>query len=168
MSEYSSIRDVLYGRAWIEEVESTLKESDPASSVPETSRVLEVIIETGLKPYLTMTVAGFANGNARLIYNDNGGVFGDLFEFPEIAESAKELVKAGQAVREQLPIETEIGPLPPVDHVRFVIITATERRADTVPGPQVVAQDHLLFQLFVCCNQLWTRLSDLQDRSKQK
>lgn len=163
MSAFDNLRSLLYSDQWLDEVKSTLHPGDPALSIPESERVLAVITEiTWGADKGSEALAGFANGNARLLYSLGGGILGDLFQFSNIAASAKALVSIGQNAFASLPVEQDLPSLPPIDHVRVAVLTATERKAITVPGPEIIRPEHPLFRLFQSRNELWTQLFELQ------
>ncbi len=79
-----ALRDLLYSKERLKEVVSMLDQPATAASI------LGVVMEIGLPEGAAM-VAGYANGDARLLWSMGGGLLGDLYQHKEIAEAAKSL-----------------------------------------------------------------------------
>jgi hypothetical protein len=138
-----------------------LEADDPTSRTPDSSRVLGVVVEIGLQEGAFL-IAGYANGDARLLYSNGGGLLGDLYEYPNIAEAARSVVDVAQPLLDTLPVESELPPLPAADMVRVAILTINTRHATQVPGPAIVHPQHPLNKLFSTSNDLATELFALQ------
>ena len=155
------MRDLLYSQVRLEEIRSLLEPDVPASSIADSIRVLGVVTEIGLQDGVFM-IAGYANGDARLIYSNGGGLLGDLYQYPNIAQAARRAVSTAQSLLDALPIELDLPPLPTADVVRIAILTMNERHAIQVPGPAIIMRMHPLNALFSATNDLATELFNLQ------
>jgi hypothetical protein len=132
----------------------------------EPDRVLGVVTEIGYK-LGTVIIAGFANGDARLLWTTGGGLIGDLSRFPNIAGAAQELVKVGQEYVLQFPISPD-RPLPAPDRVRFSLLTTGGVHAMEESEFDVQMPGHPYFDLFVATNALITELRLLEEGMQKK
>lgn len=169
MDNTNGLRDLLYSQARLEETQSLLQPTDPAYLIPEANRVLGVVAEIGYPHQVAIIIAGFANGDARVLSSKGGGLLGDLSQHPDIASAAKALVATALVATAQplyttLPIETDLPPLSPPDLVRFALLTKHERRVAQAPGPEIIQPGHPLHVIFTAMNNLVTQLQDLMDR----
>jgi hypothetical protein len=155
------MRDLLYIKERLEEVAGML----PQPVAPAT--VLGVVVEIGL-PNDTILIAGYANGDARLLWDSGGGMVGDLYNISNIAEAAKALCDAAQYLPQHLAVETTLPPLPAQDIVRIAVLTMDQRFATQAPGPQIVHPDHPLHATFTAANNLFEQLQALQEKTKEK
>src|SRR5205823_5157528 len=155
----------------LEEVAGMLGPAADAS-VPEDKRVLGVVVEIGLQPSEVMMaadagavrsgtgpgmtflmpeavmIAGYANGDARLLRTSGGGLLGDLYTFSNVAEAAKALCAVAQPLIEKLSPWSDVPPLPAVDMVQVTVLTIKQRYASQAPGPEVIKPGHLLYAVY--------------------
>lgn len=154
-----SLRDLLYSKERLDEVAGMLGHS------PAAGEVLGVVVEIGL-PGDTVMIAGYANGDARFVYNSGGGVLGDLFQFADIAEAAKALCATAQPLLQQLTPQTAVPPMPALDVVRVSALAMGQIYSGEAPGPQIVTPGHPLNEVFTAANNLFDRLNQLQNNAK--
>jgi hypothetical protein len=182
------LRDLLYAKERLEEVAGMLgPEAD--ASVPEDKRVLGVVVEIGLQPSEVMMaadaeavasgtgpgmtflmpeavmIAGYANGDARLLRTSGGGLLGDLYQFPNIAEAAKALCAAAQPLVEKLSPRSGLPPLPAVDMVQFTVLTIGQLYSSQAPGPEVIKPGHVLHEVDTAALHLFEQLRALQEQA---
>jgi hypothetical protein len=131
----------------------------------EPDRVLGVVTEMGYSRGIVI-IAGFANGDARLLWTTGGGLIGDLSRFPNIARAAQELVRVGQEYVHSFPMSTERS-LPAPDRVRFSLLTPGGVHATEESEFNVQMPGHPLFDLFVATNALITELRLLEEGMKK-
>jgi len=182
------LRDLLYAKERLEEVAGMLGPAADAS-VPDDNRVLGVVVEIGLQPSEVMMaadaeavasgtgpgmtflmpeavmIAGYANGDARLLRTSGGGLLGDLYTFSNIAEAAKALCAAAQPLIEKLSPQSELPPLPAVDMVQFTVLTVGQRYSSQAPGPEVIKPGHILHEVYAAASHLFDQLRALQDQA---
>jgi len=182
------LRDLLYAKERLEEVAGMLGPTADAS-VAEDKRVLGVVVEIGLQPSEVMMaadaqavasgtgpgmtfmmpeavmIAGYANGDARLLRSSGGGLLGDLYTFPNIAEAAKALCAAAQPLIEKLSPQSELPSLPAVDIVQVTVLTMKQRYSSEAPGPEVIKPGHMLHAVYAAASNLFDQLRALQEQA---
>ena len=158
------LRDLLYSEERLDEAMEvhrpqykTLKELDP-------NTVLGVVVDIGLQGG-TATVAGFANGDARLFWNTGGGIIGDMRDYPAIAQAAKVLVETAQPIVTSLPVETT-HPLALPQRIRFALLTPGGTHVADEAQDEVQKPSHRLYPLFLAMNDLLTQLRLLDETTK--
>lgn len=156
-----SMRALLYARERLEEVTGMLDQP------PMPDDVLGVVAEIGIEQGAVM-VAGYANGDARLLFTMGGGLLGDLYQFPNIAEAAKTLCAIAQSLVGQMPVEKNLPPLPTVDNVRMAVLTTAHQYASEAPGPEIIQPAHPLQKAFAAATRLFEELQALQDSANSK
>jgi hypothetical protein len=154
----TGLRKLLYQQQWLDEVESGLGLDQPAAP----DRVLGVVTEIGLESNAVI-VAGFANGDARLLWTSGGGLIGMLSAYPAINKAARELVAVAQPLVSGIPVEDEVPPVPAEAMVRFALLTRGGCHAIEVPGPEVIQPYHPLYTLYTGMNNLLTELRLVQE-----
>lgn len=134
-----------------------LRELGYVPSVQEARTVLGVVVEMG-KDEGAFIVAGYADGDARMLWTTGGGLLGPMQDHPEVAGEAKSLTKKAEPATTFLPIKVE-RPLPTVGRVRFAILTpagmhvADEKEID-VSGNQ----NHRMYPVYLSTHKLLTQL----------
>jgi hypothetical protein len=119
---------------------------------------------TFLMPEAVM-IAGYANGDARLLRTSGGGLLGDLYQFPNIAEAAKTLCATVQPLLEKLSPQSELPPLPVVDMVHVTVLTMKQRYSSQAPGPEVIKPGHVLHAVYGAASNLFDQLRALQEQA---
>jgi hypothetical protein len=160
------LRDLLYSEHRLDEALdayrpgiSSLHEADPGL-------VLGVVAEIGMERGAVI-VAGFANGDARLLYTTGGGIIGDLTAFPKIAAAAKAFVGAAQPLATTLPLETA-HPLPAPGRVRFALLTPGGTRVADVSEAEMDRPTAELRPVIAALNDLITELRTLDESSGKR
>jgi hypothetical protein len=161
MSAPHSLRDLLYSSEWLKEVETA-----PGPGKVSQDQLYGVVVEVGLDEG-AVTIAGFANGDARLLYSTGGGLIGSLSIYPEVARAAATLCKVGQQMLEAFPEESQVPPLPQAGIARFALLTPGGRRATEVPIGDVTQPGHPVYTLFTAATNLLTKLNDVQNELDQ-
>ena len=154
----TGLRKLLYQQQWLDEVQAGLGPNEP----PVPDRVLGVVAEIGLESNAAI-VAGFANGDARLLWTSGGGLIGMLSTYPAIYKAARELVAVAQPLVSGIPLEDEVPPVPAEAMVRFALLTPGGRHATEVPGPDVIQPYHLLYTLYAATKNLLNELLRVQE-----
>jgi hypothetical protein len=187
-----SMRDLLYSKQRLEEVAQMLGPVSGAGVIDE-NRVLGVVVEIGLQPSeVTMAadaeavssgtgpgmsflmqeavmIAGYANGDARLLWTAGGGVVGDLYQFKEIADAARNLCSLLQPLLDQLQPQAAVPPLPATDIVRVTALTSQSLYSTEVPGPEIIVSTHPLNPVYVAARKLYDEVQALnEDTGQQK
>jgi hypothetical protein len=153
------LRELLYSKERLDEVAGMLDHA------PARGEVLGVVVEIGL-PGDTVMIAGYANGDARLFHDSGGGLLGDLFRFPDIAEAAKALCATAQPAQQDLTPQSAVPPLPAIDLVQVSALTIGQLYSSQAPGPEIIEPGHKLNSIFVAANNLFDHLSRLQDNAE--
>jgi hypothetical protein len=155
------LRELLFSRHRLDESLNvyrpeieTLEEADP-------DLVLGVVTEMGMRGGAVI-IAGFANGDARMLWTSGGGLLGDLSVFPNIANAAKKLVETAGPYVSQLPLVKD-HPLPERKRVRISILTPGGVHATDESEAEIQMPAHPLFDLFVATNSLITELRQLEE-----
>ena len=101
-----------------------LRELGDKPEEPIANEVLGVVVEVGMANTVAV-VAGFADGMSRLWFvTGGGGTIGGVDSFPkETVIAAKDLVRAGQPLVGEFPLEKE-RQLPKQGRIRFALLTA--------------------------------------------
>jgi len=186
-----SMRDLLYAKQRLEEVAGMLG-PDFGAGVPEEKRVLGVVVEIGLPPsnvtlaadadamtlgtgsgiaYMiqeAVMIAGYANGDARLVWSSGGAVVGDLYQFKEIADAARDLCSLTQPLLEHLQTQSSVPPLPDTDIVQVTALTAQSLYSTQVPGPEIIGPTHPLDTIYVAARKLYEEIQALNEGSGQQ
>jgi hypothetical protein len=181
-----SMRDLLYAKQRLEEVAGMLGPAFGAG-VPEGKRVLGVVVEIGLQPsnvaiaadaeavasgtgpgmsFLmqeAVMIAGYANGDARLLWTTGGAVVGNLYMFKEIADAARNLCSLTQSLLDQLQPQPAIPPLPAVDVVRVTALTLKNMYSTEVPGPEIIGSGHPLNPIYLAARKLYDEVQALNE-----
>lgn len=157
------LRGMLFLQERLIEAQSALPADDPGLTIPEENRVLGVVTEIGLEQ-LTIIVAGYINGDARLLNTLGGGLLGNLYEYPQVARSARILVDTAQNLFDYSSVDTNSRPLPVANMVRFTLLTLHERRVVEIPGPEVITPNHPFHPLFQATTLLSDELHNIQEQ----
>lgn len=123
----------------------------------ETHTVLGVIVEMGMDKGYTAIVAGYADGDARMLWTSGGGLLGPMQSDPKISEAAKSLVKSAEPTTAFLPIETN-RPYPATGRVRFAILTPAGMYVADEREPDVRNPNHRLYVAYMSMHKLLTQL----------
>jgi hypothetical protein len=150
------LRDLLFSSARLEETASML------AHPPTPSDVLGVVVEIGL-PDNAVIIAGYANGDARLLWDSGGAVVGDLYQFNEIATAAKALCSTAQSLLDHLPSQPDIPPLPQVDIVQVTALTPGGLYSSHAPGPDIITSTHPLKPLYAAAMVLYKEVQALNE-----
>jgi hypothetical protein len=150
-----TLRELLYAKVRLDEVAAML------GNAPAPGEVLGVVVEIGLQGD-TVMIAGYANGDARLLYDSGGGVLGDLYRFAGIAEAARALCATAQSAVQYLSPQSAVPPPPAEDVVQVSALTMEQLYTSQVPGPEIIEPGHELNSTFVAANNLFDQLQQLQ------
>ena len=72
----------------------------------QSEEVLGVIVENGSEEGF-VTLAAYADGEARMFFSTGGGVIGETREQPAVAEAARQVVASAQAIEVRLPMSSD-------------------------------------------------------------
>ena len=125
----------------------------------EARAVLGVVVELG-EDEGTFIVAGYADGDARMLWTTGGGLLGQMQEQREVAEAAKSLVKSAEPATAFLPLKTE-RPLPTPGRVRFAILTPAGMHVADEKEADVGNRNHRLHAVYMSMHELLTRLLNI-------
>ena len=181
-----SLRDLLYAKQRLEEVAGMLGPGIDAG-VAEDKRVLGVVVEIGLPPsnvvlaadaeavtlgtssttsYMiqeVVMIAGYANGDARVLWTTGGGIVGDLYQFKEIADAARNLCSLAQPLVEQLQHQADVPPLPATDIVQVTVLTSQSLYSTQVRGPEIIGPNHPFNPVYVAARKLYDEVQAISE-----
>jgi hypothetical protein len=122
----------------------------------EASMVLGVVVEMGHDEG-TFIVAGYADGDARMLWTTGGGLLGSMQEHREVTEAAKNLVKSAGPATALLPLKVE-RPLATPGRVRFAILTPAGMHVADEKEADVLKQNHRLHAVYRAMHELLAHL----------
>jgi hypothetical protein len=100
---------------------SVMRELGRQPESNEADKVLGAVVELGWFGG-TITIAGYADGDARLLMSSGAGFIGEMTQIPEVSKAAQALVTAADRLVGSLPVSTD-RPLPEQGRAGFYILT---------------------------------------------
>jgi len=114
--------------------------------------VLGVVVEMGMEGAVA-TVAGFADGDARIFWSSGGGILGDLKVFPQVSAAAKRLVASAQKLARHLSPDASQA-LPAAGRVCFALLTRAGIRTAEEVEPQLRRRHHRFYPVYAAAHGL--------------
>ncbi len=136
-----------------------LGEQPTSSENPD--EVLGVVIDMGMDRGVA-TVAGFADGDARIFWSSGGGVIGDLRRFPAVVAAAQELTGVASTFVSFLP-SGDPHPLPEPGWLRLSFLTRAGIHTTEEEESALQGFNHPLYPVYVAMHGLITQLRLLSE-----
>ncbi len=124
-------------------------------------QVLGVVIDMGMDRGVA-TVAGFADGDARIFWSSGGGVIGDLRRFPAVAGAAQNLTGVAGQFLSFLPTG-DPHSLPESGWLRLSFLTRAGAHTTEVEEAALQDSGHLLYPVYAAMHSLITQLRLLSE-----
>lgn len=135
---------------------SILRENGHKPSDSDSSKVLGVVVETRVFDS-TALVAGFADGDARLLVSSGFAILGDYTQFPRVVEASSALVAEAEKMLPTMPVETS-RPLPEKGRIRFYALTPAGMHVIEDSEREVGRRGHQLYPFYSCMQNLLTSI----------
>ncbi len=135
---------------------SVLKELGYMPDKPEASKILGVVVEMPINNG-TVLIAGFEDGDARLLTSSGFGIIGEMKKIKETANSSKALIKTTERFSDSFSVCSS-RPLPDNGKIRFAILTPAGMRVADGILTEVEQPSHHLHPIFIAMNDLLTNL----------
>lgn len=131
---------------------AVLRDMGQVPGEDEANHILGVVCEFELTG-VTALVAGYSDGDARLLTSKGFAMIGVMQQHPDISGAAVELVNSAKPLTQHFePITSR--PLPEVGMIRVSILTPAGTRAAYMDQSEIANPDHAL-------HPLWSAMQDL-------
>lgn len=131
---------------------TVLREFGDNPSEVEAGQVLGVVAEFPIGRNAVL-LSGYSDGDARLLTSSGFGMVGMMQEHREIAEAAKNLVKAAEPLVKTTPIGTS-RPLPQPDEFRVAILTPAGLHTIAAVIKDAASPENMLYSVWTATQNL--------------